>query len=187
MSEVYEEEGHTTPIKTPGQLIVAVVLGFAVPIGFVLLVVNFVTGGLKVDRSSAVMSDKAVAERLKPVGELFVGEPPPPSAAQIAAADRAASSAAPPAGAAAASGSDAKPDGAKVYQTTCTMCHGTGLMNSPKLGDKAAWKPRLAQGVATLHEHAIKGIRTMPAKGGNTSLSDTEVSAAVDYMLSQSK
>jgi cytochrome c5 len=55
------------------------------------------------------------------------------------------------------------------------------------MGDKAAWKPRIAQGSATLHEHAIKGIRTMPPKGGNLNLSDAEVSAAVDYMVSQSK
>ena len=74
-----------------------------------------------------------------------------------------------------------------MYQSVCAMCHGAGLLNAPKPGDKAAWKPRIAQGVATLHEHAIKGIRTMPAKGGNPALSDAEVSAAVDYMVRQSK
>jgi cytochrome c5 len=81
----------------------------------------------------------------------------------------------------------AKPDGAKTYQAVCSMCHAAGLMSAPKLGDKAAWKPRLAQGAATLHEHAIKGIRLMPAKGGNPALSDADVSAAVDYMASQGK
>jgi hypothetical protein len=56
-------------------------------------------------------------------------------------------------------------------------------MGSPKLGDKVAWKPRIAQGLATLHEHAIKGIRTMPAKGANPSLSDAEVSAGAGEPL----
>ena len=54
-------------------------------------------------------------------------------------------------------------------------------------GDKAAWKPRIGQGLPTLHEHALKGIRAMPPKGGNTTLSDAEVSAAVDYMVNHSK
>lgn len=183
MSEVHIEE-HSTPIQTPRQLIVVVLLAFLVPILLIVMVVQLVTGGMKVDPRSAVMSDEAVAKRLKPVGEVVVGEiaaaapvpttPPPPPAAGNAMAAKAAA----PTG---------KPDGGKVYQTACAMCHGTGLAGAPKFGDKAAWKPRIGQGLATLHEHAIKGIRTMPAKGANPSLSDAEVSAAVDYMVNQSK
>jgi len=65
------------------------------------------------------------------------------------------------------------------------MCHAAGLMAAPKTGDKAAWKPRLAQGKATLYQHAIGGIRAMPAKGGNASLPDAEVKAAVDYLAAK--
>jgi cytochrome c5 len=67
------------------------------------------------------------------------------------------------------------------------MCHAAGLAGAPKAGDAAAWKARVAQGVPTLHDHAINGIRAMPAKGGNPSLSDAEVKAAVDYLVAQVK
>ena len=72
--------------------------------------------------------------------------------------------------------------GEEVVKAVCSMCHAAGLMNAPKIGDKDAWKPRIAQGQATLVSHATNGIRSMPAKGGNSSLSDNEVSNAVVYM-----
>jgi cytochrome c oxidase subunit 2 len=78
-------------------------------------------------------------------------------------------------------------DGKAVYDGLCAACHMTGAAGAPKVGDKTAWAPRLAQGTATLHEHAIKGIRAMPAKGGNPGLSDAQVAAAVDHMVSLSK
>jgi len=80
-----------------------------------------------------------------------------------------------------------KADGAQVYQATCFACHGTGAAGAPKTGDKAAWKPRIAQGVATLYSHALKGFKGMPPKGGNMSLADDAVKAAVDYLTAQSK
>jgi cytochrome c5 len=178
MSEVHVEE-HSTPIQTPQQLVVVVLLAFLVPILAIVMIVQLITGGLKVDTGSASMSEEAVAKRLKPVGEFAL------AGAATTAAPSANPPAAGPSGAAAAP--SGKADGGKVYQAVCTACHGTGLMGSPKLGDKAAWKPRIAQGLATLHEHAIKGIRTMPAKGANPSLSDAEVSAAVDYIVGHSK
>ncbi|MDP2247061.1 MAG: c-type cytochrome [Nitrosomonadales bacterium] len=76
--------------------------------------------------------------------------------------------------------------GQQTYQAVCAMCHTAGLMNAPKLGDKDAWAPRIAQGKGTLVEHAIKGIRMMPAKGGNPGLSDDEVTNAVVYMANES-
>lgn len=75
--------------------------------------------------------------------------------------------------------------GEKVYATTCVACHGAGLLGAPKFGDKAMWGPRIAQGINTLHTNAINGIRFMPPKGGNASLSDGDVKAAVDYMISK--
>jgi cytochrome c5 len=76
--------------------------------------------------------------------------------------------------------------GEEVVKAVCSMCHAAGLMNAPKIGDKDAWKPRIAQGQATLVSHATNGIRSMPAKGGNSSLSDIEVSNAVIYMANAS-
>lgn len=77
--------------------------------------------------------------------------------------------------------------GKEVYDTTCIACHGTGAAGAPKLGDKAAWAPRIAAGGAALHGSALKGKGVMPAKGGNAGLSDAEVIAAVDFMMAQSK
>jgi cytochrome c5 len=81
-------------------------------------------------------------------------------------------------------------DGPALYETVCKTCHLTGLVGSPKLGDRANWAPRIAQGKDTLYQHAIAGYTgtagVMPAKGGRTDLSDDLVKAGVDYMLSQS-
>ncbi len=104
-----------------------------------------------------------------------------------AAAAAPAAAAAAPAPQVSAAPAQAAADGKGVYEQTCQACHATGLLNAPKLGDKAAWGARLAQGAATLHDHAIHGIRTMPPKGGNMALSDAQVSAAVDYMVSAAK
>jgi cytochrome c5 len=177
MSEVHLED-HASLVQTPQQLIVVVALAFLVPILSIVMIVQMVTGGMTVDRGSALMSEESVAKRLKPVGYVaMVGDVP---TTDVPATPAPASA---PGATAARSG---KVDGGKVYQSVCVMCHGTGLMGSPKFGDKVAWKPRIAAGLATLYEHAIKGIRTMPAKGGNSSLSDAEVSAAVDYMVGHS-
>jgi cytochrome c5 len=86
---------------------------------------------------------------------------------------------------------NAEDAGEKTYKMACFACHGTGAAGAPKLGDKAAWQDRIAQGNATLHEHALKGFKGktgfMPAKGGRTDISDDDVKAAVDYMVSNSK
>ena len=88
-----------------------------------------------------------------------------------------------------AAGADDK--GKKIYDTTCMACHAAGVAGAPKFGDKAAWAPRIAQGMDTLHTHAIKGFQgkvgMMPPKGGNMSAKDEDIKAAVDYMVSHSK
>lgn len=82
--------------------------------------------------------------------------------------------------------------GLRVYNGLCISCH-NGLPNIPRVGDKAAWESRIAQGMALLYEHAIKGfiseggIIAMPPRGGNMSLTDKEVKAAVDYMVANSQ
>lgn len=77
-------------------------------------------------------------------------------------------------------------DGKAVYESTCAACHATGAAGAPKFGDKAAWAPRIKD-VAAMKASALKGKGVMPAKGGNSSLSDADVLAAVDYMASQVK
>jgi len=80
-----------------------------------------------------------------------------------------------------------KADGKKVYETTCITCHGAGVANAPKFGDKKAWAMHLMHGVDHLYENALKGTGAMPPRGGNLTLSDAEVKAAVDYMLAAVK
>lgn len=81
--------------------------------------------------------------------------------------------------------------GEHVYKGTCAMCHGTGAGGAPLFKSKEEWAPRIAQGKEVLYGHALKGFSgakgVMPAKGGNTSLPDEDVTAGVDYMVSQAK
>ena len=78
-------------------------------------------------------------------------------------------------------------DGKAVYDQTCALCHAAGVAGAPKFGDKAAWAPRIATGKAALVASVTKGKNAMPAKGGNAALSADDLSAAVDYILSQAK
>jgi cytochrome c5 len=78
-------------------------------------------------------------------------------------------------------------NGTELFQQTCSVCHGAGIAGAPKVGDKAVWAPRIAEGKPTLYEHALHGFQgksgVMPAKGGRTDLPDGLVKQAVDYMV----
>ena len=80
----------------------------------------------------------------------------------------------------------AKVDGKAVFEANCKACHGGLIPGAPAVGKKEDWAPRIKQGKDTLHKHALEGFNSMPAKGGNSSLSDDEVKAAVDYMANES-
>ena len=82
--------------------------------------------------------------------------------------------------------SDKVIDAKQIIAANCAMCHEGGLMGAPKIGSEEQWAPRIAQGKEMLVNNAIKGIGVMPAKGGNTSLSDAEVAAAVVWMANSS-
>jgi cytochrome c5 len=113
---------------------------------------------------------------------------PAAEAAAPAEAAPAAEAAAPEAAAATAGASD---KGKQVYDSVCMACHAAGVAGAPKFGDKAAWAPRIAQGMDLLHEHSIKGFMgkagMMPPKGGRADLPDEDVMAAVDYMVNAAK
>jgi len=134
-------------------------------------------------------------ERIKPVGEVAVAPPVAPASkpdappAQPKAAEKPAPApapapaekSAPPAEKAAAASGGTK-TGPEVYKAVCSACHETGAAGAPKLGDKAAWGPRLQQGLDKLSENAIKGKGAMPPKGGAAQLSETEIALAVIYL-----
>jgi cytochrome c5 len=160
MSDAHNE--HQSGIKTPKQLVAAVAAGFLVPIIVIVLLVQYVSNGDKVGAGSNAMNPEAIAARLRPVadeGFTFQGASSGPK--QLKAGDA-------------------------VYQAVCSACHGTGAAGAPKVGDSGAWSARIAQGQSTLVTNAIKGIRAMPAKGGNPDLDDVEVERAVVYMANQS-
>jgi cytochrome c5 len=81
--------------------------------------------------------------------------------------------------------------GQQVYNTTCIACHAAGVAGAPKFGDKGAWAPRLGQGLAVLHKHALEGFQgkagVMPPKGGRVDLADQSIVNAVDYMANAAK
>jgi cytochrome c5 len=140
---------------------------------------------------------RAVAFMANTAGAKFA-EPQRPAAATTAAAAAAVqtSAAAPaPAAVSTPAAAPAAPQtavagaagsGEALYKQACMACHAAGVANAPKLGDKAAWAPRMQQGVPALVQSAIKGKGAMPPKGGSTA-SDAEIRAAVDYMVSSVK
>ena len=144
-----------------------VIVGLGVFFVIIIVAANLVSS----DDDAEVKVDSRVKakidEVLKPVGQVNID----PSTAGAAAP-------------AASSGSAF--DGGAEYQAKCFACHGTGAAGAPKLGDKAAWKARIAQGDG-IYANAIKGKGAMPAKGGYASLSDDQVKSIVDYMISKSK
>jgi cytochrome c5 len=153
---------HQAGIRTPKQLIAAVAAGFLVPIITIVLLVQYVANADKTGAGSDAMSPEAIAARLRPVAdEGFTLQAAGGASAQLKT-------------------------GEAVYQAACVACHGAGVAGAPKTGDAGAWSARIAQGQATLVEHAIKGIRGMPPKGGNPNLADVEVERAVVYMANQS-
>ncbi|MGH8515205.1 MAG: c-type cytochrome [Gammaproteobacteria bacterium] len=171
------------------------VLGALVVVSLVLMYFSNAIG----DDEPTEEEKQAIAERIAPVGRVEVA---PATASTESVAASAASEQAPSARSAEsgqapalaenapASGAEsASPDdkGKAVYDGSCFACHTSGLAGAPKLGDKAAWEPRVAQGMETLVARAIQGIGTMPPKGGRADLVDADVKAAVMYMVNQSR
>ena len=112
---------------------------------------------------------ETVDERIKPVGSVcMAGDECAAAVVQLAAAD-------------------GPRTGEQVYSKACTTCHAAGIAGAPKMGDVAAWGPRIEKGMETLYSSAIKGLNGMPAKGMCFDCSDEELKASVDYMVSGSK
>jgi cytochrome c5 len=153
-----------------GTSVVALIgVGLLVAIVYAVTAARFAT-------SAGAGTPEEIAARLAPVGTVKITSATPPGAAPAAA----------PAGAetTAAGGADA---GKARFDATCSACHSTGVAGAPKLGDKAAWEPRIAQGMDALMHSAINGKNAMPPRGTCATCSDAELKAAIEYMVSKAK
>jgi cytochrome c5 len=163
MSDTRQEEAHTGPIKTPKQLLLAVFLSFVVPVFIIIALVAYVVSDNKPAGSTqaevhalggvtAQDLDRGTAERIRKVGTV-----------EIRDANRQLKS------------------GEEVFKAQCTACHAAGVAGAPKLGDKAAWGPRIATGFEALVQSAVKGKGAMPPQAGGD-MDETEIARAVAYM-----
>jgi cytochrome c5 len=189
---------HHDPIEDnidshPVRLAIGIIIGAAALIVGIILVTQFAIGmyAARERNDDPAMSDASVAKRLAPVAHVVVdpNAAPPTAAAAVPAAQlvAVASPTIPPPAAPAAGAKAAGGNGKATFDSVCMACHATGVAGAPKLGDKAAWAPRIKQGKDTLYNHALHGKGAMPPKGGNASLADDAVKAAVDYMVSASQ
>lgn len=150
-------DDHDTPIKTPKQLIVAVLAGLFVPIIIIVLLIQYVANDKKVGAGSDAQTPEAIVARISPVaneGYTFKD----------------------------ATGPKVLQSGEAVYKVVCAACHDSGAAGAPKFADATAWGSRNAQGYDKVVANAINGLRAMPAKGGNPDLDDVEVARAVVHM-----
>lgn len=154
-----ESHGHESPIKTPRQLLITVILAFLIPIVIIMMLVNLVGSSVKTGAGSDSQTPEAIAKRIQPVAGFKLVDADAPKVFQT---------------------------GQQVFESTCSACHTSGVAGAPKLGDEAAWAPLIQQGYESLIKNAINGIGAMPPKGGNASLDDFEVERAVVYIANQS-
>jgi cytochrome c5 len=145
---------HEGPIKTPKQLVLAVLYAFVVPIFGIILLVMFVTADKRPAAGSDAMTPQAIAERIRPVGVVEVKD-----ATDLASMKT----------------------GEQVFAAQCTACHTAGALGAPKFGDATAWAPRIKAGFDALVHSAIAGKGQMPPQSGGD-FSDYEIARAVVYM-----
>lgn len=145
--------------KTSLILLISIIIS---TILFPILFISLVTSDIKLQKNDQVINLEIIKENIRPIAKVEL--------AQLVSEGS----------------SEVGKSGEEVYKAVCLMCHQAGLLNAPKFGDTQVWAPRILQGYDVLVQHAIKGIRSMPAKGGNAALSDAEVASAVLYMTNSS-
>ena len=180
----------------PVKLAIAVTVGAVGLILGIVMLAHFAVGGHSVGMSADnANTPEAIALRIAPVTALAVDASRAPAPGLTLVTTVPGKAAAPivamaiPAPVAAGAATAAGGEG--IYKSACVACHGAGIAGAPKVGDKAAWSARIAQGKPALYDHALHGFQgkagVMPAKGGNSALGDADVKSAVDYMVSLTK
>ena len=154
----HDQDGpHEGPIKTPKQLILAVLYAFVVPVIVIVLLVMYVTSDHRPAAGSKALAPEAVALRIQPVGMVQVKD---------------------------ASDLSTLKTGEQVFAAQCTTCHTAGLVGAPKFGDAEAWAPRIKTGYDALLHSALAGKGNMGAQGGGD-YADVEIGRAVVYMANK--
>lgn len=149
------DETHSGPVKNPKQLLLAVFFSFVVPVFVIIALVFYITSDNK-PAAGAVDLEKALAARIQKIGTI-----------EIRDANR------------------QLKNGEEVFKAQCTACHSTGAAGAPKLGDAAAWAPRIKTGYEALLTSAVKGKGAMGAQGGGD-FEALEIGRAVVYMANAS-
>jgi cytochrome c5 len=149
------EAPHGAPIKTPGQLIAAVIAGFGVPIAIIILLAVYVNNSTRTGAGTDI--EQSVGERIAPAAQVDVRDANAPRVYKT---------------------------GEEVFKAVCSTCHASGAAGAPKFGDSGAWAPRISEGYDTLLHNALNGKGAMPARGGTNpdDYSDFEIARAVVYM-----
>lgn len=149
-------EHHEMTKTTPMEFVSALLGGLFAPLLAIALIVGLVVSIQSRHASgSATTEDQAARDRIRPVGMSVAVDPNAPHIDLT---------------------------GEQVYNNVCTNCHGSGALGSPKFKDKALWGPRIAKGWDTLLNHALNGFNKMPARGGESELTDLEVARGIAYM-----
>ena len=158
MSEAPE---HEAPIKTPAQLIAAIIAGFAVPVVIIVLLAVYANNATRTGAGTDSLSDAEVSARIAPIAQVDIRDANAPRVYKT---------------------------GQEVYKAVCSACHATGAAGAPKFTNTADWAPRIAQGFDTLWHTALTGKGAMPARGGTSpdDYSDYEIARAVVYMANNS-
>ncbi len=149
------------PIKTPGQLIGAVIAAFAIPVVVIWLIAYNVNETVRTGAGTDELADASVAKRIAPIAQVTVRDANAPRVYKT---------------------------GEEVFKAVCVTCHGTGAAGAPKFGNNADWAPRIAQGYDTLLHTALTGKGAMPPRGGTSpdDYSNYEIARAVVYMADHS-
>ncbi|MBW0448914.1 cytochrome c5 family protein [bacterium M00.F.Ca.ET.228.01.1.1] len=155
------EAPHGAPIKTPGQLVAAVIAGFAVPIIIIVLLAYYVDNSTRTGAGTDSLSEAEVTARIKPIAQVEIRDANAPRVYKT---------------------------GEEVYKAVCSACHASGAAGAPKFTNTADWAPRISQGFDTLLHAALAGKGAMPPRGGTSpdDFSDFEIARAVAYMANNS-
>ena len=155
------EAPHGAPIKTPGQLIAAIIAGFAVPTIIIGLLALYVDSSTRTGAGTDSLSQAEVTARIKPLAQVDIRDANAPRVYKT---------------------------GEEVYKAVCSACHASGTAGAPKFTNTADWAPRISQGFDTLWHTALSGKGAMPPRGGTSpdDYSDFEIARAVVYMANNS-